>query len=173
MCRKSIPASESISASSRLSSSLTPTFLCSGEILTPRMKSSGTLFLTSCMILMRNLALSKISPPHTSSLLFVFSPRNWQIRYPWAPCSSTPSNPALAHLEAASPNAEMIDSISSYDSSLEVSSESFDNGFSLADTGRTPVIASGANIPPWNICAKLMAPLSLIPVESLVSPGTW
>ena len=64
-------------------------------------------------------------------------------------------------------------SISSPESSLEWPHWASVQGFSLADTGCSPVSSSGARIPPWKICPRLSAPLSRMPSASLVSPGIW
>ena len=113
MWRKSIPSSTIFFAWVMVSWIRTPTWWYSGERRTPTMKFSGVLDLTFRIISSRKLVRDLQSPPHLSFLRLVCSPRNWQIRYPWAPCNSMPSNPAIAQRAAASPKASMRWSISS------------------------------------------------------------
>ena len=135
------------------------------------MKSSLVTCLILSIICSKKRALFSSDPPHLSSLRLVSVPRNWQTRYPCAPCISTPSNPAFSQRAAAVAKASTNSSISESSSALvSPLSESLVE-LILADTGCTPVSLWGQRIPPWKICAKEIAPCSLIPVAKRVKPG--
>jgi hypothetical protein len=57
-------------------------------------------------------------PPHSSVRRLVPGARNWWMRYPFAPCSSTPSKPASIALRAADTKSSMVARISCAVSSL-------------------------------------------------------
>src|SRR5699024_11590335 len=71
-----------------------------------------TLLISFITSLKKRYLLSPEFPPYLSVLLFVNGDKNSLIKYPWAPCNSTTSNPACLDLQAANLKLPIVSFIS-------------------------------------------------------------